>query len=550
MATATTELEVIIKAKDQASATLKDISKKAGEIGKTFAIAGGAIAGALGFAVAQATDAQTKIANLDAVLRTMGDAALANRDAIIKASQATVALGFDDEAAALSIGKLFQRTGDLNEAINLNALAMDIARFKHIDLETASKAVTLALSGSGKLFKELGISTKDAGEPMELLAEAQAKVAGQAQAFASTVPGQMATLKESFNNVAQGIGEVLLPIISKVIDKLVPIIDKMIEWTETHPELTKNIVIATAALGALLLGLAPLLLLISAISPAFIALAGVVAILAGGIFLLTTHWEQVRNAIEPFLVKMRELASVALDFLKPAIDFLIISLVELWGKFRVLWELLAPLLKPILEFLGFFLGSTLVGVIAVAIVSLGLLATMISTLIDWFKIFNEWLGKLALFFTDILPAALSGLQQAWANTWDNIRSKFESVFNFVQGKIDALIGAWNKAQALVTAPLRGAISSVKGGISNVISSITGKQEGGSVEAGKTFLVGERGAELFTPLRSGFITPNSQIAGGGSITVNINGGTYLSERIALEIGDMIVNRLKMVSKIRV
>jgi hypothetical protein len=46
--------------------------------------------------------------------------------------------------------------------------------------------------------------------------------------------------------------------------------------------------------------------------------------------------------------------------------------------------------------------------------------------------------------------------------------------------------------------------------------------GGPVVGGSSYLVGERGPELFTPGSSGSITPNNSLGGGG-ITVNVNGG---------------------------
>ena len=46
--------------------------------------------------------------------------------------------------------------------------------------------------------------------------------------------------------------------------------------------------------------------------------------------------------------------------------------------------------------------------------------------------------------------------------------------------------------------------------------------GGPVAPGGSYLVGERGPELFTPSASGNITPNHAM-GGGAITVNVNGG---------------------------
>ena len=47
--------------------------------------------------------------------------------------------------------------------------------------------------------------------------------------------------------------------------------------------------------------------------------------------------------------------------------------------------------------------------------------------------------------------------------------------------------------------------------------------GGPVSPGGSYIVGERGPELFTPSSSGNITPNHAMGGGNTITVNVNGG---------------------------
>jgi phage-related minor tail protein len=49
-----------------------------------------------------------------------------------------------------------------------------------------------------------------------------------------------------------------------------------------------------------------------------------------------------------------------------------------------------------------------------------------------------------------------------------------------------------------------------------------RANGGPVMGGGTYLVGERGPELFTPSSSGNITPNSAMGGGANITVNVQG----------------------------
>lgn len=58
-----------------------------------------------------------------------------------------------------------------------------------------------------------------------------------------------------------------------------------------------------------------------------------------------------------------------------------------------------------------------------------------------------------------------------------------------------------------------------GGIGGLLSSFGGaKADGGPVQAGRSFLVGERGPELFTPKTSGGITPNG---GGAAPAVNVS-----------------------------
>jgi len=52
--------------------------------------------------------------------------------------------------------------------------------------------------------------------------------------------------------------------------------------------------------------------------------------------------------------------------------------------------------------------------------------------------------------------------------------------------------------------------------------IPGRASGGLTKLGQSYIVGEKGPELFTPGTSGSITPNGAM-GGNTITVNVNGG---------------------------
>jgi len=85
----------------------------------------------------------------------------------------------------------------------------------------------------------------------------------------------------------------------------------------------------------------------------------------------------------------------------------------------------------------------------------------------------------------------------------------------------ALIGqikAFQKTYAKVSDPF----AAMAGAAKIDLSGLQFRASGGPVMAGGSYVVGERGPELFTPGTSGNITPNHAM-GGANITVNVNGG---------------------------
>ncbi len=97
----------------------------------------------------------------------------------------------------------------------------------------------------------------------------------------------------------------------------------------------------------------------------------------------------------------------------------------------------------------------------------------------------------------------------------------------------ALVNSFKAAAAEALASglfdlLRGAIgSSGGGGILGSIVTVLGasfggaRAAGGPVGAGRAYLVGERGPELFVPSAAGAIVPNDRLGGGSGSTVHVN-----------------------------
>lgn len=70
------------------------------------------------------------------------------------------------------------------------------------------------------------------------------------------------------------------------------------------------------------------------------------------------------------------------------------------------------------------------------------------------------------------------------------------------------------------------------------STAPGRAIGGSVQRGQTYMVGERGPEMFIPNASGSIVPNDQMGnGGGTTIVNLNISTGVAQTVRAEIQNM-------------
>lgn len=130
-------------------------------------------------------------------------------------------------------------------------------------------------------------------------------------------------------------------------------------------------------------------------------------------------------------------------------------------------------------------------------------------LFDLFKTVGTFIIKtLAPAIGTVLGAALTAVGK--------ILGGLISGFAQVLGVIEGVVSAIRSLVSLV------ASNPIVKGISGLISSAFGgaRAAGGSVSAGKSYLVGEKGAELFTPSQNGMIVPNNALAGTGGSTINL------------------------------
>jgi len=121
---------------------------------------------------------------------------------------------------------------------------------------------------------------------------------------------------------------------------------------------------------------------------------------------------------------------------------------------------------------------------------------------------NEAAKRQAEIFREIGDSIATGVSDALHDAVMGTRSLGEAARAIVN----------DLASSLLRLGINTLLSRSFGGI---FSNLPGLANGGRASAGRSYLVGERGPEIFTPKSSGTVIPNNQIGGSGGIVNNIN-----------------------------
>lgn len=325
------------------------------------------------------------------------------------------------------------------------------------DMITMGNLVGKVMTGQTGALSRYGVTLSDAqaeqlklGNEMEratILAEILSQnFGGLNEAMRETSEGGIVALKNSFGDMQELLGEQFIPILESVVQKVVPVVDKIAEWIAANPELTRNIVIAAAAISGLVAVVGMLGLVLPAIITGFTLLLSPVGLLIIAIGVLTVAG---------------------------------VLLVQRWGEIKTQFIAIWDLIKFSFKQAG-----------------------------------------------DIIKEVLYQIERAFENAYNFIKSKtIDPLIDTVNALVNSLTRVWEAAQR------------VGGAVSGAVGKVFGAGQFGIESVPRTGMyMLHRGETVNTA------------GGGGSIVVNINGGYYLSETVAEEIGDMIIDKLKNTFKL--
>lgn len=467
----------------------RSTSRFGGAVGKLGILAGGAAVAGVGAlavglkrSVDSAMEAERVQASLAAQMRASGLSMDQNREAIDKTVGSLSRMsGIDDEALVSAFTRLVRSTGDVKKAQEQMALVADMARAKQMDVGAAADVVGKAIDGNVGILKRYGVEIEKGATVTEALGQAQQAFAGQAKAYGDTTAGAQDRVKVAMENVQETIGAKLLPAFNQVLLWASNQMPKIEAFFNTHGDSIKKMLNGIAS---------------------FIRTTWV-PIFNTGKQIAQAMIQGVRNFMDNHGTEVERI----FGRIKTAVGA--VSTVMLFLAQKVV----TPILKPMFQ-------SVLPTVLGVAVTAIDKVSGALAKVVSWI----QWIGQKGAMIISKFADAVKKPAQLAADALRGIANVLGSIVNFmdgITGRVQGLINAIGKIKSVVGSGL--------GAVGDAASWVAGKRAaGGPVSAGRAYLVGERGPELFVPGATGTIVPNAapatrgMAASGASIVVNVSG----------------------------
>lgn len=181
-------------------------------IGTAAALGGAAVIGGLGALALASDDADKQVTKLENSIKGSNATFSNNGKALTDLAEGLQQVTAADADAIIGAQSLLVQFGLTEDQVKtITPLVVDLSRKMGVDLDTAAKAVSKAVDGSGGALKKMGInldSSKLAADGFGTTVEGlRAAVGGFAQQEGATFTGQLERLKNNLGDIGESVGQ-------------------------------------------------------------------------------------------------------------------------------------------------------------------------------------------------------------------------------------------------------------------------------------------------------------------------------------------------------
>lgn len=472
---------------DKAGEKMKTIGSNMSSIGKTLSTA--VTLPIVGVGVASTKMAMDAVESENLFEVAMGDLA---DDARMWSEETSKALGLNAynvrknvstyNSMLTSMGLTNDESLKMSEG--LTQLSYDMASFYNLQPEEAFQKLKAGIAGESEPLKALGILVNDAtiknyayvngiAKQGEALTEAQKVQARYGVILESTKNAQgdlertmdsptnkIRVMKEQVQELAIQFGQILMPILEKVIEVVKPLLDKFQGLTKEQQQMIITIGLIAAAVGPVVLIIGKVVSVVGALSSTFSAVSGamaaaggassilgtvftaltgpvaiVIGAIAGLIAIFTSLYksnEEFRNIVNSAWTEVKTIISGIIDGLKSLFQAFIEFARQIWSKY----------------------GDDIIKIVSNAFT---IISTVIKNVLEVIK--------------NVINIAINLIKGNWQDVWDGIKNLTSSVWNNIKTIVNTALDLIKGAIGIVLNVIKGIISGVWEAIKSITSSV-------------------------------------------------------------------------------
>jgi len=391
----------------------------------------------------------------------------------------------------------------------MSELAYDMASFYNLKPEEAFQKLQAGISGEIEPLKRLGILVNEntiqayalrtgiikQGETMTEQQKVQARYGaimeqtslaqGDLARTLDSPTNKMRVLGERINILKISFGNLLIPVLNKVMG----VIEPLIKWLNSLDDRTKTIILVVAgvvaALGPLLVILGTFMMLLPGIVAAFSAVSGfllgpwgiAIAAAIAGVVLLIKNWDKVRPAIQPVL-KSYDAAKKVFEDVQAAIAPVIAKLSALWDAvksqdYTPIFNAIKSWATSIMDVWGAvwgFLQPIISAIVTFVVEQFGWIITWFTE--NW-PLISQTVATVINFISETISTGLAIIQAIWSAVWpvlsDVILPIWEAIKTVISTTIETIAGIIKAVMQAINGNWSGAWNTIKSIASNLIS---------------------------------------------------------------------------------
>lgn len=341
------------------------------------------------------------------------------------------------------------------------------------DLNTSMDGMTAQEKSNiiGQIFNKTDLSAVNAllantGDTWDSLQQSIADSGGAAQQMADTqldnLSGQLTLLKSALEGLAISFGEILMPAVRAMVEKVQAFVDKLNSLDDAQKQTVVKIALIAAAIGPLLIALGKTISTVGSVMTGFsvltkgvaklgvklagstgsvtslgsalgavagpvLAVVAIVAVLAAAFKHLWDTNEKFRNAITGIWEGIAEWFAAFGDAVTQRLNALGFDFQNIVDVLKAVWEGFCQMLAPVFE------------------TAFSVISTVLGTVLDGITgLLDVFIGL----FTGNWSQLWTGVKEIFSGIWNGITGVFSAALSMIQGIADAVLGwfgtSWNE----------------------------------------------------------------------------------------------------------